>query len=163
MKREADGTRFRLLGVGITNLTDAAGADPASLIDRESDKRAAAERAMDSIRGQIRRRQAVKQGPRAFEQSRPRAELIGSLPFNEIPMPIIDARLKELGITLPAPPSRWPPMCPSPSPAIWCSSPASCRSRTARSNMSASWAVDFSVEEGQAAAQLCAINMLAQC
>jgi DNA polymerase-4 len=53
LKREADGTRFRLLGVGITNLGDGAGADPASLVDPESEKRAAAERAMDRIRGKF--------------------------------------------------------------------------------------------------------------
>ena len=53
LKREADGTRFRLLGVGLSNLTAAAGADPASLIDREGDKRAAAERAMDKIRAKF--------------------------------------------------------------------------------------------------------------
>ena len=53
LKREADGTRFRLLGVGLTNLTDAAAADPGSLIDPDSDKRAAAERAMDRIRAKF--------------------------------------------------------------------------------------------------------------
>ena len=53
LKREADGTKFRLLGVGITNLTDTTGADPRSLIDQGSDKRAAAERAMDRIRGKF--------------------------------------------------------------------------------------------------------------
>ena len=50
LKREADGTRFRLLGVGISNLAPAEAADPASLIDVQGDKRAAAERAMDKIR-----------------------------------------------------------------------------------------------------------------
>jgi DNA polymerase-4 len=53
LKREADGTKFRLLGVGITNLVDAREADPASLIDVEGDKRAKAERAMDRIRGRF--------------------------------------------------------------------------------------------------------------
>jgi DNA polymerase-4 len=53
LKREADGTKFRLLGVGITNLSDAAGADPRSLIDVEGEKRAKAERAMDRIRGKF--------------------------------------------------------------------------------------------------------------
>ena len=53
LKREADGTRFRLLGVGLSNLAPAAGADPASLVDPQSDKRAAAERAMDKIRGKF--------------------------------------------------------------------------------------------------------------
>lgn len=53
LKREADGTRFRLLGVGISNLGDAAGADPGSLIDVEGEKRANAERAMDRIRAKF--------------------------------------------------------------------------------------------------------------
>ena len=53
MKREADGTRFRLLGVGLSNLGAAAEADPDSLIDPVSDKRAAAERAMDKIRSKF--------------------------------------------------------------------------------------------------------------
>jgi DNA polymerase-4 len=61
LKREADGTRFRLLGVGLSNLAPAAGADPGSLIDPESDKRAAAERAMDKIRGKF-GGEAVKKG-----------------------------------------------------------------------------------------------------
>ncbi|MEO7054807.1 MAG: DNA polymerase IV [Rhizomicrobium sp.] len=53
LKREADGKRFRLLGVGLSNLTAGARADPASLIDPVSDKRAAAERAMDKIRSKF--------------------------------------------------------------------------------------------------------------
>ena len=53
LKREADGTRFRLLGVGLSNLGLAIGADPSSLIDVTSDKRAAAERAMDKIRAKF--------------------------------------------------------------------------------------------------------------
>ena len=50
LKREADGRRFRLLGVGLSNLAPGAEADPGSLVDPTSDKRAAAERAMDKIR-----------------------------------------------------------------------------------------------------------------
>jgi DNA polymerase-4 len=53
LKREADGKRFRLLGVGLSNLTSGAEADPANLIDPVSDKRAAAERAMDKIRSKF--------------------------------------------------------------------------------------------------------------
>ncbi len=53
LKREADGKRFRLLGVGLSNLSVATEADPASLIDPVSDKRAAAERAMDKIRAKF--------------------------------------------------------------------------------------------------------------
>ena len=53
LKREADGKRYRLLGVGLSNLTAAAEADPASLLDPAGDKRAAAERAMDKIRSKF--------------------------------------------------------------------------------------------------------------
>ena len=68
LKREADGTRFRLLGVGITNLSPDVGADPASLIDTEGDKRAAAERAMDKIRAKF-GGESVGKG-RAFKKPR---------------------------------------------------------------------------------------------
>jgi DNA polymerase-4 len=53
LKREADGTRFRLLGVGLSGLAPAAEADPQSLIDPQNDKRAATERAMDKIRSKF--------------------------------------------------------------------------------------------------------------
>jgi len=68
LKREADGTRFRLLGVGLSNLSAAEGADPLSLIDTQSDKRAAAERAMDKIRAKF-GGEAVGTG-RAFKKPR---------------------------------------------------------------------------------------------
>jgi DNA polymerase-4 len=68
LKREADGTRFRLLGVGLGNLAPAVGADPASLIDVAGDKRAAAERAMDKIRAKF-GGEAVGTG-RAFKKPR---------------------------------------------------------------------------------------------
>jgi DNA polymerase-4 len=50
LKREADGTRFRLLGVGLSNLVAAGLADPPDLIDSGAARRAAAERAMDRIK-----------------------------------------------------------------------------------------------------------------
>ncbi len=53
LKREADGTRFRLLGVGLSNLAPALAADPASLIDGTAERRAKAERAMDKIRAKF--------------------------------------------------------------------------------------------------------------
>jgi DNA polymerase-4 len=68
LKREADGTRFRLLGVGLSNLGPALGADPASLIDSAGEKRAAAERAMDKIRAKF-GGEAVGTG-RAFKKPR---------------------------------------------------------------------------------------------
>ena len=51
--READGTAFRLLGVGISNLVAAADCDPADLVDEGAGKRAAAERAMDKLRAKF--------------------------------------------------------------------------------------------------------------
>jgi DNA polymerase-4 len=53
LKRETDGRRFRLLGVGISNLSPAGEADQANLLDPLTDKRAAAERAMDRIRAKF--------------------------------------------------------------------------------------------------------------
>ena len=53
LAREIDGTRYRLLGVGVSALTDADEADPADLIDRDATRRAAAERAMDRVRGKF--------------------------------------------------------------------------------------------------------------
>jgi DNA polymerase-4 len=53
LKREANGQRFRLLGVGISNLSPAGDADQANLLDPLTDKRAAAERAMDRIRAKF--------------------------------------------------------------------------------------------------------------
>ena len=50
LKREADGTRFRLLGVGLTALTAAAEADPADLVDGRA---AQAEHAVDRVRARF--------------------------------------------------------------------------------------------------------------
>lgn len=50
LRKEADGTRYRLLGIGVTDLGDDARADPPDLIDDGSRKRALAEGAIDSLR-----------------------------------------------------------------------------------------------------------------
>ena len=50
LRRELDGTRFRLSGVGVADLSPADLADPDDLIDPSLGKRAAAERAMDRVR-----------------------------------------------------------------------------------------------------------------
>ncbi|MEP6357279.1 MAG: DNA polymerase IV [Hyphomicrobiales bacterium] len=50
LKRETDGTKFRLLGIGVSDLYPAEAADPDDLIDLQSMKRAQAERAMDDVR-----------------------------------------------------------------------------------------------------------------
>jgi len=60
LAREIDGTRYRLLGVGVSALTDADAADPADLIDRSAERRAAAERAIDRVRGKFGHEAVVK-------------------------------------------------------------------------------------------------------
>ncbi len=50
LERETDGTKFRLLGIGVTDLTDPARADPPDLVDQQATRRAAAEAAMDKLR-----------------------------------------------------------------------------------------------------------------
>jgi len=58
--REINGTRYRLLGVGVSALADADDADPADLIDQSGERRAAAERAMDRVRGKFGHEAVVK-------------------------------------------------------------------------------------------------------
>ena len=60
LAREIDGTRYRLLGVGVSALTYADEADPADLIDRAAGRRAAAERAIDRVRGKFGHEAVVK-------------------------------------------------------------------------------------------------------
>jgi DNA polymerase-4 len=50
LERETDGTKFRLIGIGLTDLCDPARADPRDLIDQHATRRAAAEAAMDKLR-----------------------------------------------------------------------------------------------------------------
>jgi DNA polymerase-4 len=50
LAREADGTKFRLIGIGVSHLTDPADADPADLVDRQGERSAAAEHAVDRLR-----------------------------------------------------------------------------------------------------------------
>jgi len=53
LAREINGTRYRLLGVGMSALSGADDADPVDLIDRSAARRAAAERAIDRVRGKF--------------------------------------------------------------------------------------------------------------
>lgn len=50
LRRETDGTRFRLIGVGLTGIGPAGGADPLDLADPDGGRRARAERAVDALR-----------------------------------------------------------------------------------------------------------------
>jgi DNA polymerase-4 len=58
--REVNGTRYRLLGVGVSALADADEADPADLIDTGAARHAAAERAIDRVRGKFGHEAMVK-------------------------------------------------------------------------------------------------------
>jgi len=50
LEKEADGTKYRLLGIGVSDIRTDETADPGDLIDEGAGRRAAAERAMDSVR-----------------------------------------------------------------------------------------------------------------
>jgi DNA polymerase IV len=50
LEKEIDGTSFRLLGIGVSDLSDADRADPTDLVDEQATRRAAAEAAMDKLR-----------------------------------------------------------------------------------------------------------------
>ncbi len=53
LARQADGTRYRLIGIGISDFADPVLADPVDLVDPGATRRAAAEAAMDTIRGKF--------------------------------------------------------------------------------------------------------------
>ena len=53
LKREVDGTRYRLLGIGVGDLCDAHRADPPDLVDHGARKRAQAESAIDALRAKF--------------------------------------------------------------------------------------------------------------
>jgi DNA polymerase-4 len=65
LKREADGTRFRLIGIGADHLKPFDGDDTADLLDPSIAKRAKAERAMDKVRDKLGEDAVVK--GRGFE------------------------------------------------------------------------------------------------
>lgn len=50
LEKETDGTKFRLIGIGVTDLCDPTLADPPDLVDKSAGRRAAAEAAMDKLR-----------------------------------------------------------------------------------------------------------------
>lgn len=50
LRKETDGTRYRLIGIGVSDLSDAERADPPDLVDLGSRKRALAEGAIDRLR-----------------------------------------------------------------------------------------------------------------
>jgi DNA polymerase IV len=67
LQRETDGTRFRLLGIGVSALAAAEDADPADLVDHRGARDKAAEHAVDRLRAKF-GRAAVVMG-RGFDES----------------------------------------------------------------------------------------------
>ncbi len=53
LERELDGTRFRLLGIGVSELSSSECADPPDLVDTQATKRAVAENAVDRLRNKF--------------------------------------------------------------------------------------------------------------
>ena len=60
LQREIDGTPFRLIGIGVSGLDTADGADPGDLIEPLVARKAAAERAMDKVRTRFGRSAVVR-------------------------------------------------------------------------------------------------------
>jgi DNA polymerase-4 len=72
LAREIDGTAFRLIGIGLSGLSEASGdADPIDLIEPGVARKAAAERAMDSVRTRF-GRDAVIRG-KLYDRRKPPA------------------------------------------------------------------------------------------
>lgn len=61
LRKETDGTKFRLIGIGVSDLSDDGRADPPDLVDAPARKRAIAEGAIDEVRDKFGRR-AVETG-----------------------------------------------------------------------------------------------------
>jgi DNA polymerase-4 len=57
---EADGTRYRLIGIGVSALGDSHDADPGDLVDQHGRRSAAAEHAVDRLRAKFGRAAVVK-------------------------------------------------------------------------------------------------------
>ncbi len=61
LEKEVDGTKFRLIGIGVSNLRSAEAADPDDLLDPHARKAATTERAVDRLRAKF-GREAIKRG-----------------------------------------------------------------------------------------------------
>jgi DNA polymerase-4 len=71
LAREIDGTAFRLIGIGLSGLREAAGEDPTDLLDPAIARRAAAERAIDRVRTRFGRDAVVRGKLYGRTKSRP--------------------------------------------------------------------------------------------
>jgi DNA polymerase-4 len=60
LARETDGTRFRLIGIGVSDIVEAEKADPGDLLDQAGRRKALAERAVDRVREKFGRAAVVR-------------------------------------------------------------------------------------------------------
>ncbi|MDB5538946.1 MAG: polymerase [Devosia sp.] len=60
LARETDGTAFRLIGIGVSGISEADGVDPVDLIEPGVARRAAAERAIDRVRDRFGRDAVIR-------------------------------------------------------------------------------------------------------
>lgn len=60
LRREVDGTPFRLIGIGVSGIEPADGSDPVDLLEPQVARKAAAERAMDRVRSRFGRAAVVR-------------------------------------------------------------------------------------------------------
>jgi DNA polymerase IV len=60
LERETGGTKFRLIGIGVSALAGAADADPADLVDQRGQRTAAAEHAVDRLREKFGRAAVIR-------------------------------------------------------------------------------------------------------
>lgn len=72
LAREIDGTAFRLIGIGVSGLSEASGEDPTDLIEPRVARQAAAERAIDRVRTRFGRDAVVRGKLYGRPKSRPR-------------------------------------------------------------------------------------------
>ena len=72
LAREADGTPFRLIGIGMSGFVTAAAADPPDLLDPSAQRRAAVERTIDQVRARF-GEQAIGKGRGLTVSSRDQA------------------------------------------------------------------------------------------
>ncbi|MEO3385760.1 DNA polymerase IV [Mesorhizobium sp. CAU 1741] len=71
LRKEADGTRYRLIGIGVSDLSDDERADPPDLVDIQARKRALAEGAIDRLRDRFGGTTVVETGY-TFGRQRPK-------------------------------------------------------------------------------------------
>jgi DNA polymerase-4 len=57
---ETDGTRFRLIGIGVSEIVEAEKADPGDLVDQAGRRKALAERAVDRVREKFGRAAVIR-------------------------------------------------------------------------------------------------------